>query len=294
MGARLEEMWGGRGEDPGAGRPGAARTVPGSQWALIQTRRMNEWVSAAASALPGGLAAAPRGARSKEKWGAEEKAPRGPALTRAARPEAGRAGWTGAKHLPTPGTPVPGAPNPRHPRSRCPPSPAPVSPRPGGRARPRRQVRAAGQGDCGQRPSAHLLSGAHVVLAEQAGHALPEGVGGAAVAVLLGAAAAPRPLRARGQQREQQRQQEQQPGPGPGPARGARAHPGAGGMRGREEGGGGEGRTEGRGDDYSVQSVSLTFPSLRARRRVEGAGNNRRGGLSALFIVLFFPHRVGG
>ena len=44
-------------------------------------------------------------------------------------------------------------------------------------------------------PSAHLLSGAHVVLAEQAADALREGVDRAAVAVLLGAAAAPRPLR---------------------------------------------------------------------------------------------------
>lgn len=100
-------------------------------------------------------------------------------------------------------------------------------------------ARRPGQGDRRLEPGAHLLSGAHVVLAEQAADALREGVDRAAVAVLLGAAAAPRPLRARGQQPDEQ-QKQQEPSPGPGPARGARAHPGAGGMRGRS---GAEGRT---------------------------------------------------
>lgn len=121
----------------------------------------------------------------------------------------------------------------------APPSPdwAPLVPRPGGRARPRPApapgARRPGQGDRGRGPDAHLLSDAHVVLAEQAADALREGVDRAAVAVLLGAASAPRRLRAGGQQPEQQRQQQQQePGPGLRPTRGACSHPGAGGTRG--------------------------------------------------------------
>lgn len=45
----------------------------------------------------------------------------------------------------------------------------------------------------------------------------------------------------------------------------------------------------------SLQAVSLTLPSLRAQRRVgvrETIGEE--GSLSSLFIVLFFPRRVGG
>lgn len=127
-----------------------------------------------------------------------------------------------------PGSPAPdpGPPLPA-PRPAC---------SPGGRARPRRApgARRLRQGDRGRGRGAHLLSGAHVVLAEQAADALREGVDRAAVAVLLGAAAAPCPLHARGQQPEQQQQQE--PSLGPGSARRARAHPGAGGMRGPGEG----------------------------------------------------------
>lgn len=124
-----------------------------------------------------------------------------------------------------PATPVPGLGTPL--------------PRRGGRARPRQApapgARRPGQGDRGRGPDTHLLSDAHVVLAEQAADALREGVDSAAVAVLLGAASAPRRLRAGGQQPEQpeqQRQQQQEPSPGLGPSRGACSHPRAGGMQG--------------------------------------------------------------